>query len=515
MVDDEVTQSLDDLQARYRPLLEHTPVGVFFFTPSLAIHSYNARFVELMHATSLSLRGLDLGTLRDQRPVPVMRRALAGEVGTYEGAYELSDASPDARADASAEAPLHLRLRCHPLRDPATGRIVGAVGFVDDISERIRFVQVLERSEARFRAIIELSRDAIAVYRDGRFVFANPAMADILRYEQAVDLLGMAMLDIIHPDDRSIVVQRRLAFEGGKPLPPTELRFLRRDGTTGHIDFVSMPIDYEGPAILTMARDMSEIRLMQADLLQTDRMASLGTLAAGVAHEINNPLAYMSTNLEGIENRKLPELRARIAAQAGAGHLLEVVDDVEAMVRLAREGAEQVRTIVADLRTFSRSDDAPRSWIDIHRVLDAAVHMAWSGLARSIALDRTYGDTPPIFGNESRLAQVFLNILVNATQAVAGRDDARVEVTTITDGEGRAVITVRDNGHGMSADVVSRIFDPFFTTKQAGVGTGLGLWVCQGIVTAWGGRIDVESALGRGTTFTVVVPAGTQPTRVA
>lgn len=393
---------------------------------------------------------------------------------------------------------------------------------LDSLRERyLLAIQALEQSEARFRTIIERSRDAIAVYRGGLFVFVNPAMAEILRYEKPSDLVGMSMLEVIHPDDRAIVIQRRERYEQGKPLPPTELRFVRRDGTFGIIEFSSMPIDYEGPAILSIVRDLSEVRLMQANLLQSDRMASLGTLAAGVAHEINNPLAYMNTNLEGIENRKLPELRAGIAAieeaigdgdpasaKAHAGALRELVDEVGAMVRLAREGAEQVRTIVVDLRTFSRSDHAPRSWIDIHRVLDAAVHMAWSGLPRRIALTQSYADTPPIYGNESRLAQVFLNILVNAVQAVAGRDEPCVDLTTTTDPDGQAVITVRDNGHGMPAEVVGRIFDPFFTTKHAGVGTGLGLWVCQGIVSSWGGRIDVASEPDRGTSFTIILPAG-------
>jgi PAS domain S-box-containing protein len=373
----------------------------------------------------------------------------------------------------------------------------------------------LERSEARFRVISERSRDAIAVYRDGRFIFANPALLDILRYDTPSELLGKPMLDIIHPDDRPLVVQRRASFEVGRQLPPTELRFLRSDGTFGYMEFVSASIDYDGPAVLSIVRDVTEVRLMQADLLRSDRMASVGTLAAGVAHEINNPLAYMRTNLEGIEDRKLPELRSRIAAMAPASgpSPLEVIDEIEAMIRLAREGAEHVRIIVADLKTFSRSDDAPRSWVDLHRVLDAAVHMASSGLARSIPITKRYMDTPPIYGNESRLAQVFLNILMNAAHAVAGRDDAVIEIDATTDLEGRAVITVRDSGRGMTADVVGRIFDPFFTTKLSGVGTGLGLWVCEGIVRSFGGRIDVESAPDHGTSFTVVLPGSVEPTR--
>ena len=507
MTDDEDATALRGLQERFQALLEQAPIGVFIVTPSLRIHYFNARLVDVLATTALRLPGLDLGALPDQRPVDALRCALGGEPGSYEGPYDLA-------AEPVASAPV-VTLHVHPLRDESSGTVIGAVGFADDISARVRALEALERSEARFRVISERSRDAIAVYRDGCFIFANPAMVEILRYDKPSQVIGKPMLDIIHPDDRALVMKRRESFEQGKPLPPTELRFLRRDGSFGYMEFVSAPIDYDGPAILSIVRDVTEVRLMQADLLQSDRMASVGTLAAGVAHEINNPLAYMNTNLEGIQNRKLPELRSRIERMAPSSgpSPLAVVDEIEAMVRLAREGAEHVRTIVADLKTFSRADDAPRSWVDLHRVLDAAIHMASSGLPRSVTTTKRYMDTPPIYGNESRLAQVFLNILMNAAQAVAGRDDAVIEIDATTDTEGRAVVTVRDNGRGMTADVVGRIFDPFFTTKQAGLGTGLGLWVCAGIVRSFGGRIDVESAPDQGTSFTVLLPASVEPAR--
>jgi len=246
---------------------------------------------------------------------------------------------------------------------------------------------------------------------------------------------------------------------------------------------------------LREARLRSEQRKMQEHLRISDRMASVGTLAAGVAHEINNPLAALIGNLEF----SLDEL-ARLEPPRSPG--------IEAPLQEAREAADRVRMIVRDLKVFSRSGDEDRRGpVDVEQVLESTVRMAWNEIRHRARLVRDYTEIPPAWGNESRLGQVFLNLLVNAAQALpAGRseeNEIRVATRAV---EGGVVVEIQDTGSGIGPDVLPHIFDPFFTTKAAGVGTGLGLAICHRIITGLGGSIEAESEAGRGTAFTVRLP---------
>jgi signal transduction histidine kinase len=235
---------------------------------------------------------------------------------------------------------------------------------------------------------------------------------------------------------------------------------------------------------------------MQARLLLADRMSSLGTLAAGVAHEINNPLAYLVTSLELIRNRA-PEL----SGAETTGWLVRQLDR-------ASEGAERVRLIVRGLKAFSRADDETMGIVDPRRALDTSIALAENALRLKAHLVRDYDALPHVWANEARLGQVFLNLLVNATDAVPPGAAARNEVCVLgrTDAEGRAVIEISDTGGGIKADHMSLIFDPFFTTKPLNVGTGLGLALCRAVVGSLDGQITVESVLGEGSTFRIVLP---------
>ena len=244
-----------------------------------------------------------------------------------------------------------------------------------------------------------------------------------------------------------------------------------------------------------MARDLTDRKLMQARLLQSDRMASVGTLAAGVAHEINNPLAYVKANLDVLASRRIPQLAVLLRSleeerieHLGGGEpddsayeLSERLSQIAAMIDLAREGAERVRSIVRDLKTFSRADEETTTPVDVARVLDASVNMAWNEIRHRAKLIKEYGEVPPVEANESRLGQVFLNLLINAAQAIPeGRAyEHEIRVRTYADAnDERVVIAVSDTGSGIAKDALYRIFDPFFfTTKAVGVGTGLGLWI--------------------------------------
>ncbi len=239
---------------------------------------------------------------------------------------------------------------------------------------------------------------------------------------------------------------------------------------------------------------------LRAKLMVADRMSSVGMLAAGVAHEINSPLAYVISNLEMIAE----ELRAPLD-----GALAGRMRDIEEMTSDAREGAERVRKIVRGMKTFSRADEERRVPLDVRAVLDLSCNMAFNEIRHRARLVKDYGDIPTVEADEARIGQVFVNLLINAAQAIdEGRtDENEIRISTKTDGAGRAVIEIRDTGAGIPESARGRIFDPFFTTKPIGIGSGLGLAICHGIVTDLGGEIEVESKVGEGSLFRVSLPA--------
>jgi CheY-like chemotaxis protein len=241
---------------------------------------------------------------------------------------------------------------------------------------------------------------------------------------------------------------------------------------------------------------------MQEQLLISDRMASVGTLAAGVAHEINNPLAALVTNLD-LLGRDLDVLER----EHGLGEHLQ---DIRAELGDARESAQRMRHIVRDLKIFSRStDEEHKSAIDVHRVLESSLRMAHNEIRHRARVLRDYRKVPLVEANEARLGQVFLNLVVNAAQAIREGDveHNQIRVTTRLTEKGLVAVEVRDSGSGIEPENVKRIFDAFFTTKPIGVGTGLGLSICHRIVRALGGDLELESELGKGSAFRVLLPA--------
>ncbi len=401
-----------------------------------------------------------------------------------------------------------------PLLDE-DGNVCGATCLVEDVTERETAKRALEKSEARFRTLIEHAPDAICVVRKGQFVYVNPALVSYLGYRDASELEGHPARNRLHVDDRAGLTERAAARESGAVLEPREYRLVRADGETVTAEVVSMLIDFDGgPAVLALARDLTQRKRMEAHLLQSDRMASVGTLAAGVAHEINNPLAYVKANLDVVTTRSLPQLAARLRAleeelAVPSSDLSDRLTQIAAMLELAREGSERVRFIVRDLKIFSRAADDTSAPVDVARVLDAAVNMAWAEIRNRAKVIKDYSEIPPVDANESRLGQVFLNLLANAAQAIPeGRSmENEIRIRTYVDVFDRVCVAVSDTGGGIPAEVLARIFDPFFTTKAVGVGTGLGLWICQGIVAKMGGEIRVASTKGRGTTIIVSLPS--------
>ncbi len=251
---------------------------------------------------------------------------------------------------------------------------------------------------------------------------------------------------------------------------------------------------------------------MRERLMISERMASAGTLAAGIAHEINNPLAIVTGNLE-LTAEGLERIASQIRALVTEGHpegaaLSANLEELTDPIRDAREAASRIRDIVRDVKLFSRPDDEKTGEVDIHRVMSSSIRMAWNEIRHRATVVKDYGDVPMVHANESRLGQVLLNLLVNAAQAIpeGHADRNEIRVTTRTADDGSAIVEVADTGSGIPPVDLDRIFDPFFTTKPLGVGTGIGLAICRRIVIELGGQIEVESAVGEGTVFRLVLP---------
>jgi len=265
--------------------------------------------------------------------------------------------------------------------------------------------------------------------------------------------------------------------------------------------YLRKPVEYD-TLLDTLDRLLVRIehRDLQARLAQTDRLTSLGTLAAGVAHEINNPLAYVLLNV-GYALEEVPKL---LRPDAGPR-----ANEVRAALEHARRGAERIRDIVRGLKTFSRPENEKIGPLDVIGVVESTLAMIANEIRHRATLVKEYSEVPEVLANEARLGQVLLNLLMNALQAMPeGRTDGNeVRVIVKPGGPDRVLVEVHDNGVGIPQQVRGRIFEPFFTTKPVGIGTGLGLAICHGIVASLGGTLTVDSEQGAGSIFRVELPA--------
>jgi PAS domain S-box-containing protein len=378
-----------------------------------------------------------------------------------------------------------------------------AMGRLEDQHGQIRAeIGALQKSSAELHALLDCLPDLVIIHRDGTIVWANRTAVAALDYERREDLIGKPLLEIADDTSKPLVQVRMRMPEGAMDDPAlTEARLRRRDGDVVMVEVApTQSVTFGGaPARLVVGRDVTERVRMQQRLVTADRLASIGMLAAGVAHEINNPLAYVLGNIEIVER----ELAPYEAQMNGARQALAI----------AREGVGRIRTIVRDLLKLSRADERGLGPVDVHPILDSTLALAARAIAARARVVRDYHPIPPANADGARLGQVFMNLIVNALEAMGGTppEANELRIRTSQAASGAVVIEFTDTGGGIPAALVARIFDPFFTTKPAGRGTGLGLAICQRIVSELKGEITVESEVGRGTTFRIVLPSAPGP----
>jgi len=375
----------------------------------------------------------------------------------------------------------------------------------------------------------------LVIDADGKIAACNPP-AELILGEQAETLRGRSLRRWFAsgaPGEDCIArsLGEGLRFRGA------ESTITRSDGTRVPIGISCAPIvDPDGARVGVVAtfQDLTEIKHLQRQVLQTEKMASIGQLAAGVAHEINNPMGFIHANLFQMaeyvgdlrrvfsavdELRKavargdpgeLREAAGRLDAAAEENQIDFLLSDLAKAIRESQEGSERIRHIVQDLRDFSHLDTGERVLADINQCLDSTANIVWPMMKHLVVLEKEFHELPHVACYPMQLKQVFMNLLVNAFQSIEEKIGGRPETGLIqlrTEALGdRVVVSVTDTGTGITPENLGRIFDPFFTTKKVGVGTGLGLSTCYSIVRRNGGTITVESEVGRGSTFQVELP---------
>ena len=364
----------------------------------------------------------------------------------------------------------------------------------------------LARSLALAQTIQEAVLDGILVVDDARRVVSvNQHFVEMFSFPEEVmatrddeKLIGHVLSQLVDPDE--FIARVSALYDAPTAVARDEVRL--RDGRV--FDRYSAPLRASSTSYgrIWCFRDVTQERRLEFErLVVSERMASMGRLVASVAHEINNPLAFVIANVDFLSM----QLRLDDKQSECATVLAEV-----------REGLDRIRVIVRDLRALSRADEESRALVDLAPILDSSIQIATNHIRHRAPLRRRYQPVPKVRANAARIGQVFLNLLVNAAQAIPEGFYEQNEITVVLaaehrehgEHEERVCVEIHDTGGGIAEEHRARVFDPFFTTKEVGAGVGLGLSMCKGIVEAHGGSLDFTSEVGRGSVFRVLLPAG-------
>ncbi|MBA2664012.1 MAG: response regulator [Bradymonadaceae bacterium] len=383
------------------------------------------------------------------------------------------------------------------------------------IAEALR-VNSLTESEQRHRSLVELFPEAIAVYQGERIVFVNSAGVSLLAGESSAGVIDHGLLAFL-PDPQSLGIPEWLVGLGAhEALQAVEIELRRLDGELIAVEISAAPINYRGEqAMQLVMRDVTHRTAMLAERMRMDRLVTMGTLAAGMGHEINNPLSYVHTNMDFAQNTLTETIETLEKVHAGEkalskhemATLIESLRESRMGLDSGLEGTARIRDVVRSIQSFSRLDEGESALVRIEKPLEFSIKIAQSEMRYRARLVRDLQVTPLVEANESRLGQVFLNLLINAAHAIPeGDPDANEICVSSRIANGWIVVEVRDSGSGIPNHLMRRVFEPFVTTKSNGQGTGLGLAISKSIIEGLGGRIEVESELGKGTCFRVLLP---------
>jgi len=391
--------------------------------------------------------------------------------------------------------------------------------------ETNKFDEALRVSEERFRSLVENANDIIySLTPEGVFSYVSPNWTEILGHKVS-EVVGKSFMPFVHPDDlpacrdffekvmklgtKQSGIEYRIKHKDQQWRWHTTNASVLKDETGNVVSYIGIAHDFtEMKKILHDLEKANEhLRVTQTQLVQSAKMASLGKLVAGIAHEINTPIGAVNS-MQDTLFRTLEKLKNTIATQQSEEQKklpdfkadFKVIDESKNVIN---SGTDRVINIVKRLRSFARLDEAELKTVDIHDGLEDTLTLVHHDIKHNIQVKKNFGTIPPIACYPGRLNQVFLNILVNAKQAIEGK--GIIDITTYAK-RNKVFIEIKDNGIGIEKDQLKKIFDPGFTTKGVGVGTGLGLSICYQIMQDHKGEILVESEKNKGATFTVVLP---------
>jgi PAS domain S-box-containing protein len=371
------------------------------------------------------------------------------------------------------------------------GKIVKVGGTFQDITNRKQAEEALRASEEKYRELVENLNDIVfSVDISGVITYMSPVLESLSKY-QAGEVIGQNFIRFIHPDDLPGLLASFESVLAGQ-LQPREYRLIDKDGTARWVRSSSRPQIEAGQVvgITGILTDITEHKTMLQRLVLTDRLSALGDMAGGFAHELNNPLSGVLGYAQLLQDRK--DLPA------------DIRKDIELIYKEGRRAAD----IIKNFMVFAGKQPAQKQLADVNSLIQDILNLRQYEQTKSnIVVKTKFGKLPPVEVDHSQMRQVFLNIVTNADYFML-KAHKKGTLTITTKKKGNMVLaSFADDGPGIPAEQLSHIFDPFFTTNEAGQGTGLGLSICHGIVTEHGGRMHVESEVGKGTTFVVELPA--------
>ncbi|MEM7352754.1 MAG: PAS domain S-box protein [Acidobacteriota bacterium] len=497
-------EELEQRTAFLNLLIENNPLAIVALDAQGKVTMCNPAFEELFGHRQSDIAGYSLDELATHEQI--VEELAKSRLLVLEGQPVYRPSARRERRDGSV-----VDVEVHGVPLKVDGKLQGAFALYQDITDRMRAERALFEEKERAQVTLDSIGDAVLrTDAAGNLEYMNPVAETLTGWsldEARSQPLGAVLHVVDEPSHQRVrdLVSQCLEHDG--VIAATGRRVLiSRSGMEYPIRDSAAPIrgrDGEILGVVVVFKDVTGERRLAQQVIHSEKMASLGQLVAGVAHEINNPVNFISSGLPSLR-RSIDELTHMVSSDPGNPPIERLRLRVDKLLQAIEDGSDRTAEIVKDLRMFSHLDEETAKIADLHQALDSTLGLLHNKTKDRIRILKTYGDVPPIECYIGQLNQVFMNLLVNAIQSIQGT--GTIEIATTQPRKDRVRISIRDSGYGISVELQSKIFDPFFTTKPVGSGTGLGLSISHGIIAQHHGTIEVSSTPGEGSEFSILLP---------